>query len=115
MRIDSKITALACGLRADILEKIDDVDQAREMILENIRTANSQIARMAELYYQRPSQFGIKRKLDQVRRHPQTKLSALRAAIVEVLQEFIDSAEKMLDAELLGGHVAPTDAEPVNA
>ena len=106
MCIDGKTAALARKLKTDILDKIDNIDQAREMIVENIRTADSQIARMAELYYEHQAQFGIERKLDQVRRHPNTKKSALRGAIVLVLQEFIDEAEKALDTAALDVHDA---------
>ena len=106
MCIDGKTAALARKLKTDILDKIDNIDQAREMIAENIRTADSQIAHMAELYYEHQAQFGIERKLDQVRRHPNTKKSALRGAIVLVLQEFIDEAEKALDTAALDVHDA---------
>lgn len=94
MCFEGKTQALASKLRADVVAKIDNVDEAREMIAENIHTGNSQIARMAELYYENASQFGIERKLAQVRSHPATKLSALRTAIVLVLQGYIDAYER---------------------
>lgn len=101
MCFEGKTAALALKLKADILGKIDNVDQAREMIAENTRTKDSMVARMAELYYEHQTQFGIERKIDQVRAHPDTKRSALRGAIVLVLQEFVDEVEKALNDEAL--------------
>ena len=87
MCFDGKTQALAKRLKKDILDKVDNVDQAREMIDEHKRQANSQVARMAELYFENSGKFGIERQLAQVWSHQLTKLSALREAIVMVLKE----------------------------
>ncbi len=94
MCIDGKTQALAKRLRPHVLDKIDNVDEAREMIAENVSTANSQVARMAELFYENTAQFGIVRQVAQVKSHPATKLSAVRGAIVLVLQEYVDAHER---------------------
>ena len=106
MCIVGKTTALANRLKAGVLEMIDDTDQAREMIAENIRTGESQIAHMAELFYENQDQFRIRRQLAQVQRHPVTKKSALRGAIVMVLQEYIEESEKALNDAALHVHDA---------
>ena len=98
MCIDGKIQALSKKLKPSILENIDNVDEARAMIDEVKHTANSQVARMAELFYENQEQFGIVRQVAQVRTHPVTKLSALRGAIVAVLTEYVDTHEKELDS-----------------
>lgn len=118
MCIDGKTTALARKLKSNILDQIDSVDQAREMIAEQMKLGigdNSQIARMAELYYQFPEKFGIQRKLKQVKKHPISKMSALRGAITEVLREFIEAAEQRLDAEALSPHDTEAGSQLVGA
>lgn len=102
MCIDGKTQALSKKLKPSILENIDNIDEARAMIDETKRTANSQVAHMAELFYENQEQFGIVRQVAQVRAHPLTKLSALRGAIVAVLTEYVDSHEKKLNNLALG-------------
>ena len=103
MCFEGKTDALARKLKSTILDTIDSVDQAREMIAENMKLGgyhSSQIAHMAELFYENPAQFGIERKLKQVQGHPDTKRSALRGAITQVLQQYITEYDLQQLAEL---------------
>ena len=100
MCIDGKTESLAEKLKQHVLDKLDSAEEAREMITENIRDRQSQIASMAELFYENREQFGIVRQVAQVRTHRGTKLSALRGAIVLVLQEYIDEEQAKLDEAL---------------
>lgn len=107
---EGKIEALACKLKVHVLDLIDDADQAREMIAEHMKLGSfhtSQIARMAELYYENPINFGIRRRLKEVGGHPERKRSAIREAIANVLREFIEATDKMFDADALSGAEFP--------
>jgi tRNA isopentenyl-2-thiomethyl-A-37 hydroxylase MiaE len=108
MCIEGKTQSLAKKLKKDILDKIDSPDQAREMIQENKLIANSQIARMAELYYENQEKFGIVREVAQVRSHPVTKLSAIRGAITAVLQGYIDERQRITDKAIFRSNAFAT-------
>jgi hypothetical protein len=101
MGFEGKVKALTKRLQEEVLSKIDSVDEARELVAETLHTANSQVARMAELFYENQGRFGIERQVAQVLGHPNTKRSALREAITSVLRGYIQEQEDREDRELV--------------
>ena len=101
MCIEQKTQVLAETLYDVVLDTVDNMEEAKELIQENIRTGDSQIAHMAEKLFENQEKFGIKGQMSKVRTHRGTKLSALRGAIVLILQKFIDEEQAKIDKELL--------------
>lgn len=95
MSYDEKVQSLVKRLKPHVLEVVDGVPQAQEMLAEFVRTKDSQVAKMAELFYENQDRFGISRQVKQISGHPGTKMSALREAIKLTLSEYIEERDEL--------------------
>lgn len=100
MCIEDKALVLAKSLRESVLSTVDNIDDARAMVGEYVRTRDSQVSRLAELCFAKRNRLGIKEQLHSMEDCRGAKLSLLRETIKLVLEEYIDEEQAKFDATL---------------
>lgn len=104
MCIQSKTWLLAVSLESDILSCVHDADEARQLLDEYVHNVDSTIAKMAKRYLRQRDAYHITETLGDAGTF--TRLSLIRGAIRQVLDEYIRTKE-------LG--IVPVVPEPVFA